>query len=106
MSLVPDSSSSSSSGGTAAQPDKTIFLEANANTIIYTVPAGRKFVGYFNTSYGGNTSAMQIQPASGSVVGYQFGHQYNPAYPITLFAGDAVKAWSYAGTIIGVESDA
>ena len=105
MSLVPDSSSSSATGGTG-QPDKTIFLEAAANTVIYTVPTGRKFVGYFNTSYGGNTSAMQITPASGSVVGYNFGHQYNPAFPITLFAGDAVQSWSYQGSIIGVESDA
>lgn len=106
MSLVPDSSSSSSTG-TAAQPDKSIILQsAGSGQVIYTVPTGRKFVGYFNTSYAGATSAMRLQPAGGGNVDFHFGHQYTPAFPITLLAGDSVSSWSYNGSIVGVESDA
>ena len=104
MSLTPEASSSSSSG--ISRPDVTISVETGASSNMYTVPEGRKFVGYFNTSYGSSTSAMQIVSPTGNTSGYYFGSERQAYFPITLTAGWTVRTWSYTGSIIGVESDA
>ena len=105
MSLVP-TSSPSSSGGTVSAPPKTIAVETGSSSNMYTVPAGRKFVGHFNTSYSTSTSAMQIVSPTGTTVSYYFGNERNPAYPVTLYEGWTIRAWSYQSSILGVESDA
>lgn len=104
MSLIPDSSSTSSGG--VAQPDRTIAVEGSSGQNLYTVPNGRKFVGYFNVSYGASTSAMQLVSPDGATISYYFGSERQAYFPLTLLAGWTVKTWSYQGAIIGTETNA
>lgn len=87
--------------GKVASTDKSISLEAPANNILYTVPEGRKFEGVLNSSYSGHTSAFYI-----NYKGIYLSGGNTPAFPVKLLEGDVVRAWSYAGSIFGIESDA
>ena len=87
--------------GAVSQPDKTIALFVSGNINLYTVPEGRKFEGFLNTSYSSHTHVFDIN----SVPVY-FSGTYTPHFPVSLLGGDVVRTVSYAGSIFGVESDA
>lgn len=101
--------------GTVSAPDKQICTSGTgANTIVYTVPAGRKFVGWAsnNTSQNGSYWA-QLEFDGGVVRHYsQFSfspvsYQTIPAPVLTLLAGTVVKVGNGQTVyVFGVESDA
>ena len=96
----------------AATPDKTISInhynDTNAaNTVYYTVPAGRTFKGYVWV----NSQGYGL----GKFPGHVGGEHYNaggstdyPIIPIECLAGDFISGSSnYAyHSVVGIESDA
>ena len=108
------------STGTVAEatPDKQICAKTStASAVLYTVPAGRKFVGFFGHQYGNNNYYMEVTSdgTSANTIRYYGGigaEPYNYKHITmvehTLLAGTAVKN-SGSGSncyIFGVESDA
>jgi len=80
-------------------------IAAYSNTygqVMYTVPAGKKFVGYFTGNGGTN---INIIPQVGVAVAMPT--QTNAPTNITLVAGTVVSyaSFSNAGYLLGVESD-
>mgnify|MGYP003144556933 CR=1 FL=1 len=81
----------SSSSGTAATPPKGIAVQVQGSnqTVLYTVPAGRRFKGHLWTN---------SQSYYGVINGAQMYATYGASYyskrplPIELGAGDVVKA--------------
>lgn len=113
---------SSASTEPAGLPDSTVTCMAygTQGTLIYTVPAGRKFKGYFWAS-GVNYDGFVVQ-SGGSFVNNQNSNRSNqstwPPYSevnqngtpeLTLHAGDALYTGAYSNyraRVAGVESDA
>lgn len=87
--------------GKVASPDKSISLESPTDTVLYTVPDGRKFEGVLNGSYQSFTSAFTINNKTVYLSGPN-----TPAFPVKLLAGDVVRTYNYPGSIFGIESDA
>ena len=96
-------------------PPKTIAMHVSQanSTVVYTVPAGRKFSGTVS-SYASLSYQLYIKPANTQIIGAinAVGGQYTPAYPIPIMlnAGDScLSAGNTAGTqcfLLGVEEDA
>jgi hypothetical protein len=87
---------------TPAKPDTRINLQASGNAVMYTVPTGRKFVGFFNVHLTGWTSALKINSKEFKFGGTDTGGQYK----LELVAGDIVATWLQTGSLFGIESDA
>lgn len=108
--------------GVAAQADLSVIcmVYGSSGTLIYTVPAGRVFKGYFWPS-GVNYDGF-IVLSGGSFVNNQNSNRSNqsswPPYSeanangtpeLTLHAGDALYTGAYSNyraRVVGVESDA
>ncbi|MGS4886081.1 hypothetical protein [Roseibium sp. MB-4] len=87
-------------GGTSTE--RVIALSGSSNNIMYTVPGGKRFEGYFSGSSG--NSALIVNGgylycpvnSTGSAA---------PALPITLLAGSVVAASSGSTSLWGIERD-
>ena len=103
---------------TEPAPDKQICIMQNSSSAAYTVPAGRKFVGWFGHQYGiqsyyctittAGTTATTIRYYGG--LGAEPYNYRNPTHDqtLTLLAGTSLKN-SPSGSncyVFGVESDA
>jgi len=84
--------------------DKTIAITmTTAGTIYYTVPDGRKFIGYF-TSRTDNAN-LRINGKDCLALSSTATTPYSPPQ-ITLLAGDTVASLSATCSLLGIESDA
>ncbi len=111
-----DETASAASTGVEAKPDKQICANGNgANTVVYTVPAGRKFVGWAsNESWNNGSYWTQLEFDSGVVRhfnGFSAGiaQQWDgpDSVVLTLLAGTVVKIGNGGNLyVFGVESDA
>ena len=111
-----DETASSASSGASPQPDKQIGATANgANSLVYTVPAGRKFVGYCSNNSWNNGSYWAQLEVDGTVVRHHSGFSADlfsgytgpPTPVLTLLAGTVVKVGNGGNVFVfGVESDA
>ena len=120
MSLTPIEVTASSSGSTVtAQPDKQIAAMASAsNTVMYTVPDGRKAELYFGhqyTSANPNDYYLFVDVGGtlirvwGGLSGQSTNYKTLTTPLITLLAGTVVKTKSSnsgEAYILGVEKDA
>lgn len=121
MALTQIAATASSSGGSATpQPDKQIAaLSTSNNAVLYTVPDGRKFVGYAGherTYNGQGYHAILVAPDGTEVMhtgGFSsFTSQYYPqgstTVELTLMAGASIKNGGGANNCVvwGIESDA
>ena len=106
---------SAAGGGAGATPDKQICATAtNANTVVYTVPVGRKFIGWASNHNGTSGSYWAQLEFGGGVIrhysGFATGPSSNmpPDSPVlTLLAGTVVKVGNgQTVDVFGVESDA
>ena len=97
MALLPTTQTAA-----AAATGKQIFVNTyNAsNAVVYTVPAGKTFVGYFQP--GGQYASIQVNGVSLSPAASSY---YSIApIPLTLVSGTAVSGnASYSGCLYGVE---
>ena len=86
----------------APQPDKIIRAGVNQQATMYTVPAGRKFIGTAVVSHGSNSTIyMSASGTSGGIYGGAGGgHSWELYLP-----EKASVIGQYAG-ISGIESDA
>lgn len=79
-----------SSGAAAAAPKGiAVQVQGSAQTVLYTVPTGRRFKGHLwtnNTSYYGVINGAQMH------TGYTSSYYYLTPLPIEIGAGDVVKA--------------
>lgn len=75
-----------------------------AGTVIYTVPAGKKFIGNIATSV---AATINITPSGGTTYGIGVPGSSTAYLPITLTAGASVGSAqnTYATNLIGIESD-
>lgn len=115
--------SSSSSSGSTATPPKTIAVRqySGSTTLMYTVPSGRKFVGYIG-SFANHGYWMFVTPAgetvnNGTTSIQKYGSYFHEATsnmwtsdrPMTLHAGDMVHSSNQGGNgnwmILGEETD-
>ena len=112
LSPVDDTPAAGTSG---SAPDKQICTSGtNANTVVYTVPAGRKFKGWASNSSNANGSRWAQLEFDGGVVRHfndfsnnPTSYQRNGAPEITLLAGTVVKVGNGSTVyVFGVESDA
>ena len=122
MALTQNKRTAAQAAGAAPTPDSTVMGQfyGSSGTLIYTVPEGRKFVGYFfpdSASYPG-----YILKAGGTLQNQSNGNystqtswppystQYTDGTPVlTLHAGDSLYSGgnnNYRVRFIGVESDA
>ena len=101
--------------GTTPQADKQIAATAqNANTVVYTVPEGRKFVGWASNFSGNSGSYWASLEANGVAVRHYSGFSTYPTTNmpadspvLTLLAGTTVKVGNGNTVyVFGVESDA
>lgn len=120
MSLTPIEVTASSSGSTvAAQPDTQIAsATSTSNTIMYTVPAGRKAELYFGHQYSSanqNDYYLLVDVAGvlirvwGGLSGQSASYRTLTTPLVTLLAGSIVKTQSSnsgIAYILGVEKDA
>jgi len=113
--LTPIDDATSSASGQAAAPDKQICTSGqSANTLVYQVPAGRKFVGWASNSNNANGSYWAQLEFDGGVVRHFNDFSNNPtsyqrsgATVLTLLAGTEVKVGNGNTVyVFGVESDA
>ena len=113
--LTPIDDTTTSAGGQASAPDKQICTSGqNANTLVYTVPAGRKFVGWASNHASQNGSYWAQLEFDGGVVRHYsqlsfqpVSYQTIPAPVLTLLAGTEVKVGNGNTVyVFGVESDA
>jgi len=120
--LTPIDTPAEAVAGATAQADSSVMcmFYGTQGTLIYTVPAGRKFKGYFWPS-GVNYDGFVVL-AGGSFVNNQNSNRSNqsswPPYSenyingtteLTLHAGDALYSGAYSNyraRVVGVESDA
>ena len=115
---VPASSSGSS---TAPQPDKQIgAISSSSNAVLYTVPEGRKFVGFASherTHYSRGYHAILVTPDGTTEVMHTGGfatfsqQQYSQGsttVELTLLAGVTIKNGGGSNNCVvwGIESDA
>lgn len=93
---------------TFSNPRQIALFNTTSNQVMYTVPAGKKFVGYVY-SYG--SGAYNITPAGGSLVTLstsQIAEAYKSTTPmlLTFVAGTIIANGAGAQTqLVGVESD-
>ena len=102
------------SAGTTSAPDKQICASGNgANTVVYTVPTGRKFTGWASNGNGTSSSYWAQLEAGGVVVRHYSGFSTSPSSNgppdspvLTLLAGTVVKVGNGQTVyVFGVESD-
>ena len=119
---IASSSSSDSSGssGSTSNPDTQIAaLATSNNAIVYTVPTGRKFVGWTSSQYNYDTNTNYaprlvvgtvevLHSSSFSAQPYASTRTAMAAPEITLLAGTSVKVGTTGNAtyVFGVESDA
>ena len=116
--LTPVDKASQSSSGSTSNPDTQIAATASSsNAIIYTVPTGRKFVGYASNAYALDTSPNYFVRlvAGGVEVDHRssfsaepLNYRSIPSPQLTLLAGTSVKVGNSGNNsfVFGVESDA
>ena len=102
--------------GSSPQPDKQICATGSgANTLVYTVPTGRKFVGWAsNSSWVNGSYWTQLEVGGVAVYHYngfsaQISQQYDgpDSVVLTLLGGTNVKVGNGGNVyVFGVESDA
>lgn len=101
--------------GTTAQADKQIAATGSSNdTLLYTVPSGRKFIGWASSASGTSSSYYIKLEAGGTSVYHYSGFSTSPSTNmppdspvLTLLAGTSVKnGGGSTGYVFGVESDA
>lgn len=90
-----------SEAATTATPDKMIRAGTNSQAIIYTCPAGRKFIGQGVMSSNGSSNIYLGSGSDGSIAGSASG---GFSFDLYLGGGESITA-QYAG-ISGIESDA
>lgn len=104
------------SAGAASLPDKQIVASgAGSNTVLYTVPAGRKFVGWCsNESYNNGSywislelDGIGVRHHNGFSQALSQSWDVHDSVVLTILAGTVVKIGN-GGTayVFGVESDA
>lgn len=125
MALTQIESSSGSGSGSTSTPPKTIAvrLYSGNTTLMYQVPAGRKFVGYTG-SFASYANWMFITPSGETVnngttsvqkygsfftQGMTSNNYWQSDRPITLHAGDMIHSNNQGGNgnwmILGEETD-
>lgn len=85
---------------TTTPSPKQIILNTSGTAVLYTVPTGKTFTGYFtaNTTSGAVSINGVYVYSTGGTSGY------GPAVvPLTLLAGTVVSGASSTGSIVGVE---
>ena len=110
---------SSVPAGSGDTNQKQICAQSNTSgAVIYTVPAGKKFVGYASHERSGQGAGYyaEIVSADGGTARHYggfgtYGGQYDPIGPapvLTLLAGTSVKnqGGSNYCSVMGIESDA
>lgn len=84
----------------SATQKQLVFNVNNSGSVLYTVPAGKTFIGYF-TGNGTNAyiqiNSVQVFSTSGTA-GYAA-----LLIPLTLIAGTVLSGGSYAGAVWGIE---
>lgn len=112
--LTPIDDAGSGATSTSA-PDKQICTSGSgSNTVVYTVPANRKFVGWASNSNNANGSYWAQLEFDGGLVRHfndfsnnPTSYQRNGAPVLTLLAGTVVKVGNgNTCYVFGVESDA
>jgi hypothetical protein len=104
------SSGPSPSQTSYGNPRQIVVIGSGSSTVMYTVPAGKKFQGTLSSNTTGYTVA--ITPTGGSMAMFQVPSvsiaPTTPALPITLVAGSIVTniPSSNNSYLIGVETDA
>ena len=111
-----DEQATAVTGGTEAKPDKQICATGSgANTVVYTVPAGRKFVGWAsNISWNNGSYWTKLEVDGVSVIHYNgfsaaISQQWDgpDSVVLTLLAGTVIKVGNGSDLyVFGVESDA
>jgi hypothetical protein len=85
----------------AASQKQLVFNVNNSGSVVYTVPAGKTFVGYYVP--GATSSYISINGVSvygtAGTAGYA-----NVAIPLTLIAGTVLSGGSATGAVYGIES--
>lgn len=113
--LSPIDDTTAAASGTTPQADKQICASGTgSNTVVYTVPVGRKFVGWASNSHNANGSYWAQLEFDGGVVRHFNDFSNNPtsyqrsgAPVLTLLAGTVVKVGNGQTVyVFGVESDA
>jgi len=105
--LSPGSNASQTS---FANPRQIVVTGSGSSTVMYTVPAGKKFQGTLSSNTTGHS--VTITPTGGSLAMFQVPSvstaPTTPALPITLVAGSIVTniPSSNVSYLIGVETDA
>ena len=101
--------------GTSGVDKQIVAVGSGANTVVYTVPDGRKFVGYAsNTSWVNGSYWTQLEKDGVAVYHYNgFSSQLSSGYTgpptpiLTILAGTVVKVGNGGNVhVFGVESDA
>lgn len=101
--------------GATAQADKQIASSGSGNnTLLYTVPSGRKFTGWASSVSGTSSSYFILLEAAGVSVYHYSGFSTAPSTNmppdspvLTLLAGTSIKnGGGSTGYVFGVESDA
>lgn len=101
--------------GATAQADKQISASGNtANAVLYTVPSGRRFLGWASNGNGTSSGNYMLLVAGGVEVHHYSGFSTIPTTNMpadspqfTLLAGSSIKnGSSNYGYVFGVESDA
>ena len=122
MALTQNKRTAAESAGAAPTPDSTVMGQfyGSSASVIYTVPEGRKWVGYFfpeSANYpgyilkaGGTLVNNQNQTYSTQTQWPPYSENYTNGTPVlTLHAGDSLYSGpnnNYRVRFIGVESDA
>lgn len=114
LSPIDDAPVSAATAASSGGDKQIVAVGSSSGTIVYTVPAGRKFVGWASnqSSYNGSYW-VSLEKDGIAVVHYsQFSfqptsYQTIPAPVLTLLAGTVVKVGNGSTVyVFGVESDA
>lgn len=92
------------SQGSSASKQIVVKIGVNgANTVAYTVPSGKTFVGNYHP-YPGSNNTLKINGVENYIT--QTSSYWHITIPLTLVSGTTVGSGSsyYEGWIIGVES--